>query len=94
MTARRIAKGVRRGPPLRFTFDGVPVEARAGESVAAALLAGGVAGLRRRAPGAGGPRGALCFMGVCQECVVLADDRRTEACRLPVRDGLEVRSVS
>lgn len=94
MTARRITRGVRRGAALRFTFDGAPVEGHAGENVAAALLAAGVTGLRRAAPGDGGPRGALCFMGVCQECVVMADDRRTEACRLPVRDGLEVRSVS
>ena len=38
----------------------------------------------------GGPRGAFCFMGVCQECIVLIDGRQTEACRTLVHDGLVV----
>lgn len=94
MTAQRLTRGVTRGPACRFTFDGRPVDGHAGESVAAALWAAGVATLRASAPGDSGPRGAFCFMGVCQECVVLVDGLRTEACRLPVRDGLEVCSAS
>ncbi|MGE0502273.1 MAG: 2Fe-2S iron-sulfur cluster-binding protein [Rhizobiaceae bacterium] len=39
MTARRIQTG---GSPLRFTFDGRPLEGRAGDTVASALIAAGV----------------------------------------------------
>jgi sarcosine oxidase subunit alpha len=88
----RITKGVTRGPAATFQFDGRAIQAFAGESVAAALLAAGVRTLRH-GPGDGGPRGAFCFMGVCQECVVEVDGARTESCRLPVRDGLKVSSV-
>lgn len=69
--------------------DGCALRARTGESLAAALLAGGVAMLRR-SPTAGGPRGAFCMMGVCQECMVHVDGRRVQACLTPVRDGMTV----
>jgi predicted molibdopterin-dependent oxidoreductase YjgC len=78
------------GDAVRFRFDGQEIAGFAGETVAAALLAAGIRVLRD-APEGGGPRGLFCAMGVCQECVVEVDGRRIEACRLPVRDGLEVR---
>jgi D-hydroxyproline dehydrogenase subunit gamma len=79
-----------RGARVRFRFDGQEIEAFAGESIAVALLARGIRTLRR-APVDGGPRGLFCAMGLCQECVVLVEGRRVEACREPVRDGLDVR---
>jgi predicted molibdopterin-dependent oxidoreductase YjgC len=87
----RIGKGVTRGAPARFRFDGAEIAAVAGESVAAALLAAGIRTLGR-APGDGGPRGMFCAMGSCQECVVLIGGRLVEACRVPVHDGLVVAS--
>ena len=83
--------GLDRGPPLGFTFDGVPVRGYAGESIAAALLAGGITSLRR-SPAGDAPRGAFCWMGICQECTVVVDGRRRPACRTPVRDGSSVES--
>lgn len=77
---------------IAFRFDGREVRAPAGMSVAAALLAAGVARLRA-APADGAPRGAFCMMGICQECVVLVDGVVVEACRLPAVAGLDVRSV-
>lgn len=77
---------------VRFSFDGRAVEASEGVPVAVALLAAGIVAIRR-APVSGAPRGALCLMGLCQECLVEADGGRVEACRLPVRAGLDVRSL-
>jgi len=92
MTAdRRASKGIVRGPPIRFSFDGREFEAHDGETVAAALLAAGVRVLRRGSEG--GARGVFCAMGACQECVVEVDGRRQEACRIAVREGLQVRMI-
>lgn len=81
--------GVERGPALAFTFDGMPVRGFAGESVAAALLAAGITAMRR-SPRDGAPRGAFCWMGICQECTVVVDGQRRPACRTPVAPGLVV----
>ncbi len=83
--------GLDRGPPLGFTFDGAPVRGFAGESVAAALLAAGITTLRR-SPNGDAPRGAFCWMGICQECTVVVDGRRRPACRTSVREGAAVLS--
>lgn len=88
----RIRSGIDWKPEVRFTFDGVPLTASEGETLAAALYAQGRRTLRVSRDD-GGARGAFCFMGVCQECVVSIDDRLAEACRTPVRDGLIVESV-
>ncbi|MDE2334031.1 MAG: (2Fe-2S)-binding protein [Rhodospirillales bacterium] len=81
--------GIERGRPLRFFFDGTPIDAFAGESVASALLAAGVRSLRA-SPRAGAPRATFCWMGICQECTVVADGVRRPACRTEVRDGMIV----
>lgn len=77
---------------VSFRFDGEVLTAPEGETLAAALYAQGRRTLRTSRDD-GGPRGAFCFMGVCQECVVAIDGRPTEACRTPVREGLVVESV-
>ncbi len=89
----RIVRGVRRSELVSFTFDGNRIEAHAGESVAAALMAAGELSLRT-APVDGGDRGVFCAMGVCQECIVNADGQRVESCRLEVRDGLVLGRVT
>jgi sarcosine oxidase subunit alpha len=72
-----------------ITVDGTAVFVPAGISLAAALIAAGRRVLRR-SPRAGLPRGAFCFMGVCQECVVIVDGRVGRACMTEVRAGLQV----
>lgn len=84
---------VRRGPPLRFVMDGQGVEAFAGESVAAALLAAGWRELRK-SPREGASRGAFCFMGSCQECLVWVGQRKMPSCQVPVSEGLVVESLA
>jgi sarcosine oxidase subunit alpha len=77
---------------VNFTFDGERLTAAEGETVAAALYAQGRRTLRINRDD-GGARGAFCFMGVCQECVVLIEGRQTEACRTRISDGLVVETV-
>lgn len=92
MSGFRIENQVARGRLVSFTFENVTLQAHEGEGLAAALSVSGVLSVRR-APADQGPRGAFCFMGTCQECVVLIKGERTESCRVAVREGLEVRAV-
>ncbi len=79
------------GAALRLDFEGRTIEARAGDSVAAALLAAGVLATRRTAV-SGAPRGPYCMMGVCFECVVEIDGvGGRQACLVPAADGMRVR---
>lgn len=83
---------VARGPAVAFIVDGQPVEAFAGESVAAALWAIGQRELRR-SPKGDLPRGAFCLMGSCQECLVWSGTQKLPACQLPVAAGLVVETL-
>lgn len=76
--------------PVPITIDGASFEARAGDSVAAALLAAGHAASRVTAV-SGAPRGAYCLMGVCFECLVRIDgvDNR-QGCLVEVSDGMSI----
>ncbi|MFD1883043.1 (2Fe-2S)-binding protein [Paracoccus pacificus] len=78
------------GAVLSFTFEGRRIEARAGDSVAAALAAAGIVDLRDSVV-SGQPRGIYCMMGACFDCLVEIDGRpNVQACMTPVRDGLVV----
>ena len=84
---RRLHEG---GDVVRLTVDGRPIEARAGDSVAAALLAAGVDPCRTT-PVSGAPRSPYCMMGVCFDCLVTVDgvgDR--QGCLVMVAEGMEV----
>lgn len=83
----RIASAEERRPEVSFQVDGRDFRAPEGEILAAALYANGIRRLRDNAED-GGPRGAFCFMGICQECLVTIDGRAVEACRVEIRDGL------
>jgi sarcosine oxidase subunit alpha len=77
-------------PALAIRVDGEAVPARAGESVAAAMLAAGL--LRfRDTPATGAARGPFCMMGVCFDCLVAIDGIGSrQACMVAVRDGMIV----
>ena len=89
MTALRSVDGFQRGAPVTFEVDGTSVRAHDGETLAAALMAAGILRLRH-SPRDGAPRGAYCFMGVCQECVVRIDGALRQSCQVGVEDGLRV----
>ncbi len=78
------------GEPVRFSFDGESLEGFQGESLAAALTAAGILGLRRARDGS--PRGVFCGMGICFECVVDVDGRPGQrACLTKLAAGMKVR---
>jgi sarcosine oxidase subunit alpha len=71
--------------------EGRPVAARAGESVASALLAAGKP-LLARSPKYHRPRGPFCLSGSCGSCLMRIDGLPNQlACRIPCRDGLAAR---
>ena len=89
MTAFRTSPATGQDQSVIIFADGRPIPAVAGESLAAALAAAGVLRLRN-APRTGAPRGAFCFMGVCQECAIQVDGMLRQACLVPVEAGMIV----
>jgi predicted molibdopterin-dependent oxidoreductase YjgC len=78
-------------PEVTFDFEGRPVTARAGESVAAALLAAGLRGFRAT-PVSGTVRAPWCMMGVCFDCLMEIDGVGSrQACLVPIAEGMQVR---
>jgi predicted molibdopterin-dependent oxidoreductase YjgC len=78
--------------PVRFSFDGTPMLAEAGQTVGAALLAAGIRSWRVTRSG-GRPRGLFCGIGACFDCLVdVNEDRAVRACLVRLRDGDEVRT--
>jgi predicted molibdopterin-dependent oxidoreductase YjgC len=83
-------RGIVRGAAVRLTFDGGPVDAYEGESVAAALLAADLRATRVTRRGAR-PRGLFCAIGACHDCLVRVDGSGpVRSCLTPVRDGMRV----
>lgn len=79
------------GEPISFTFNDEHVEAIAGETIAAALIAVGVHVKRHN--GQGKPRGVFCGMGICYDCLVDVDGKSSQrACLTTACDGMVVRS--
>jgi len=81
----------RRGasPDCTITWNGAEIPARAGESLAAALLAAGITHFRDTAL-SGAPRGPLCLMGACFDCLVeVGGVANRQACLVAVTPGLQ-----
>lgn len=77
---------------VTLSVDGQSIEAREGDSVAAALLAAGLL-LSRSTPVSNAPRAPYCMMGVCFECLMTIDGVGSrQACMVPVRQGMDVRT--
>jgi predicted molibdopterin-dependent oxidoreductase YjgC len=75
---------------VSLSVDGRPIAARAGDSVAAALLAAGILACRTT-PVSGAPRAPYCMMGICFECLVAIDGVGSrQACLTRVRDGMRI----
>lgn len=76
-------------PTVGFTFAGRPVQAKAGDTVAMALWAAGEPVLRQSSRD-GAPRGVLCNMGICYECLCVVDGATVRGCTTLVREGMVV----
>ena len=78
------------GPTVTITIEDRQVNVPATDSVAAAMLAAGVA-TARISPISGVHRGPYCMMGTCYECLVEIDGvPNQQACQIQVRDGMHV----
>ena len=78
------------GAVVRLTVDGRPIEAREGDTVAAALLAAGI-DTCRTTPVSGAPRAPYCMMGVCFDCLVTVDGvGNRQGCLVTVAEGMAV----
>ncbi len=78
------------GATLALKVDGREIQAREGDTVAAALLAAGLRQIRTT-PVSGAPRAPYCLMGVCFDCLVTVDGVGSrQACLVPVRAGMTV----
>ena len=75
---------------VTIMVDGKALQVPSGEPLATALLCNGHLRLRD-SPTARTPRGAFCFMGVCQECSIEVDGRLVQTCMTPAKDGMVVR---
>ncbi len=76
---------------ISFEFEGRMLHAQSGQMLATALLQAGER-VFRETPVSGEPRGPLCLMGVCFECLVEIDGRpNQQACMLTVQPGMKVR---
>ena len=76
--------------PVGIIVDGKSVSARAGDTVAAALLAAGIDHCRTT-PVTGAPRAPYCLMGVCFDCLVTVDGVGSrQGCLIPVYEGMKV----
>lgn len=80
----------KRGARAEFLYDGKVFEGFEGESLAAALWAGGVRSFREEE---WGPISPFCMIGHCAKCAVKVGGRRVRACLEPVRQGVSVESV-
>jgi len=95
MTSRRIEKHPILGelPPARkvtIWVDDKAVPAREGDTVAAALVAGGWTAFRRTER-RGEPRGVFCAIGKCTDCVMTVNGvPNVRTCITLVEDGMRV----
>lgn len=70
--------------------EGVPVLVLEGASAAAAVLVAGHAAIRET-PVSGSPRGPLCLMGVCFDCLAEIDGvPNRQACMVTVAPGMRI----
>jgi|HubBroStandDraft_1064217.scaffolds.fasta_scaffold1821725_2 aerobic-type carbon monoxide dehydrogenase small subunit (CoxS/CutS family) len=75
--------------PVRIFVNGSALSVPGGTTLAAALITSGRFDFHASVEGA--PRGPVCGMGTCFECVVTVDGRQwVRSCLVECVDGLEV----
>ncbi len=85
-----MSPGLNRSRTVTIYFDGQPIEAYAGDTVASAVYGAGLR-LFSRSFKYHRPRGLLCCTGRCPNCLVSVDGTpNTRACMTPVAEGMRV----
>ena len=75
---------------VEVIVEGAPVLVPEGASAAAAVLIAGYAAIRDTAV-TGAPRGPLCLMGVCFDCLAEIDGvANRQACMVTVAPGMRI----
>ena len=75
---------------VEVIVEGAPVLVPEGASAAAAVLIAGYAAIRETAV-TGAPRGPLCLMGVCFDCLAEIDGvANRQACMVTVAPGMRI----
>lgn len=74
---------------ISILVDGEPIDVWQGDDLATALGLHGRMQLRN-SPTGQTPRGAFCFMGVCQECAIYIDGTLRQACLTRAEPGMSV----
>lgn len=81
---------ITRSEPVTLTVNGGTVTAYKSEMLLASLIAAGYKSLKK-SPLKQEPRGALCGMGVCFECIVTVNGiPNTRSCMTEVEDNMKV----
>ena len=75
---------------ITFTFNGIELNAAAGQSVAAALIAAH-ARITRYTRFEGKPRGIFCGIGACFDCLIIIDGQPNQrSCITEVKEGMVI----
>lgn len=86
----RVNEGLDRGEAFEFLFDGKPVKAYPGETIAAALMSDGQCRLGTTEK-MGNPRGFYCGMGICWACRMIVDGQpNVRSCNMLASPGMRV----
>jgi len=81
---------IKRKDKVTLSINGQEIPAYKGETLLAALIAAGYKSLKK-SPLRGEPRGALCGMGVCFECIVTVNgEPNIRSCMTEVEDNMKV----
>lgn len=82
---------IKRKEKVTLSVNGKEIHAYKGETILAALMAAGYKTLKK-SPLKQNPRGALCGMGVCFECIVTVNGiHNVRSCMTEVEDNMEIR---
>lgn len=75
---------------VTIIYNGNPLKALEGETIAAALMSQGIRKMRKT-PKYKRDRGIFCGIGRCTDCVMVVDGQaNVRTCVTPVRDGMTV----
>ncbi|MGM0420762.1 MAG: (2Fe-2S)-binding protein [Bacillota bacterium] len=79
-----------RGEKITFTYNGQPIEAYSGETIAAALHAAGIKKLKNSLRHKR-PRGFFCAIGNCSSCLMVVNGKpNVKTCVTRVEPGMKV----